>query len=177
MTNSSSSLVIFPLCPFRDPFVPLHRPFHSRTTLTTLTIRRVVIIHLQNWDNLIISSLWSESVKGFPEQRIWPNGLARGLHAANSKLDNSLFTIRYLSKTWNLIQILSTARPKKLSHRLGLPVDVRSGARLNFCVLKLCAFQACFRPPPCSLLSLCSMFILNARACFHGFPISWIRGI
>ena len=53
--------------------------------------------------------------------------------------------------------------PKTLSHPLGLFVDVRSGARLNFCVLKLCAFEACFRPPPCSLLSLCSMFILNAR--------------
>ena len=177
MTNSSNSLVIFPLCPFRDPFLPLHWPFHPRTTLTTLTIRRLVIIHLQNLDNLIISSLWSESVKGFPEQRIWPNGLARGLHAANSKLDNSLFTIQYLSKHGIWYKFYLQLVPKKPSHRLGLPVDVRSGAWLNFCVLKLCAFQACFRPPPCSLLSLCSMFILNARACFHGFPISWIRGI
>ena len=59
MTNSSNSLVIFPLCPFRDPFLPLHWPFHPRTTLTTLTIRRLVIIHLQNLDNLIISALWS----------------------------------------------------------------------------------------------------------------------
>ena len=55
--------------------------------------------------------------KAFQQLEIakWVGSLASdgGEGAANSKLDNSLFTIRYLSKTWNLIQILSTARPQK----------------------------------------------------------------
>ena len=190
MTNSSSSLVIFPLCPFRDPFLPLHWPFHPRTTLTTLTIRRLVIIHLQNLDNLIISALWSSGdwsssicrieiiwsshhsdqslSKAFQSngsgQMGWHGGCT--LPTQNWTILSSQSDIWVKHGIWSKFYLQLV--PKKLSHRLGLSVDVRSGARLNFCVLKLCAFQACFRPQPCSLLSLCSSST-RARA-FMDFP-------